>query len=89
MAQASACGVLARAIIYLTNHEKFRLALQEQSLVKIGDEGKAVEVDETFIGGAARHMHKAKRAIRITSTGMKDKTPVAESWSAAEKSALR
>jgi transposase-like protein len=55
---------------------RLRLALQEQSLVKIGGEGKPVEVDETFIGGAARHMHKAKRAIRITSTGMKDKTPV-------------
>ena len=55
---------------------RLRLALQEQSLVKIGGQGKPVEVDETFIGGAARHMHKAKRAIRITSTGMKDKTPV-------------
>jgi transposase-like protein len=55
---------------------RLRLAMQEQSLVKIGGEGKAVEVDETFIGGKARHMHKAKRAIRITSTGMKDKTPV-------------
>ncbi len=55
---------------------RLRLALQEQSLVKIGGEGKPVEVDETFIGGAARHMHKAKRAIRITGTGMKDKTPV-------------
>lgn len=55
---------------------RLRLALQEQSLIKIGGVGKPVEVDETFIGGAARHMHKAKRAIRITSTGMKDKTPV-------------
>jgi transposase-like protein len=55
---------------------RLRLALQEQSLVKIGGEGKPVEVDETFIGGKARHMHKAKRVIRITSTGMKDKTPV-------------
>ena len=55
---------------------RLRLALQEQSLVKVGGEGKPVEVDETFIGGAARFMHKNKRAIRITSTGMKDKTPV-------------
>src|SRR5216684_887274 len=52
---------------------RLRLALQEQSLVKIGGSGKPVEVDETFIGGKARHMHKSKRAIRITSTGMKDK----------------
>jgi transposase-like protein len=35
-----------------------------------------VEADETFIGGKARNMHAAKRAIRITGTGGKDKTAV-------------
>ena len=35
-----------------------------------------VEADETFIGGLARNMHKAKRAKRITGTGGKDKTAV-------------
>src|SRR6202049_2216079 len=35
-----------------------------------------VEADETFIGGKARNMHKAKRARRITGTGGKDKTAV-------------
>src|SRR5260370_4230363 len=35
-----------------------------------------VEVDETFIGGAARFMHAEKRRVRITETGTKDKTPV-------------
>ncbi|HEY4360052.1 MAG TPA: IS1595 family transposase [Bryobacteraceae bacterium] len=35
-----------------------------------------VEADETFIGGKARNMHKAKRAAKITGTGGKDKTAV-------------
>jgi transposase-like protein len=35
-----------------------------------------VEVDETFIGGKARNIHAGKRALRITGTGGKDKTPV-------------
>jgi transposase-like protein len=35
-----------------------------------------VEVDETFIGGKARNMHKSKRAEKITGTGGKDKTAV-------------
>jgi len=35
-----------------------------------------VEADETFIGGKARNMHKAKRARKITGTGGKDKTAV-------------
>jgi hypothetical protein len=35
-----------------------------------------VEADETFIGGKARNMHKAKRAKKITGTGGKDKTAV-------------
>jgi transposase-like protein len=35
-----------------------------------------VEADETFIGGKARNMHKAKRAVRIAGTGGTDKVPV-------------
>ncbi len=35
-----------------------------------------VEVDETFIGGKARNMHKHERAKKITGTGGKDKTAV-------------
>lgn len=54
--------------------QRIRLAMQdEQSGGKLGGE---VEVDETFIGGTARNMHKDKRARRITGTGGKDKTIV-------------
>ncbi|HXY15789.1 MAG TPA: IS1595 family transposase [Terriglobales bacterium] len=42
--------------------QRIRLALQEKSFVKLGGpEGGHVEVDETFIGGKARNMHKSRR----------------------------
>jgi transposase-like protein len=56
--------------------QRLRLALQEKSIVRLGGSGKAVEVDETFIGGLSRNMHADKRARRITAHGVKDKTPV-------------
>jgi transposase-like protein len=40
---------------------RIRLAVQSKSFVKIGGPGAEVEVDETFIGGKARNMHKGKR----------------------------
>jgi transposase-like protein len=40
---------------------RLRLALQEGSLTKLGGGGAPVEVDETFIGGKARNMHKGRR----------------------------
>jgi ISXO2-like transposase domain len=41
--------------------QRLRLALQEKSFVKLGGPGSEVEVDETFIGGKARFMHKDRR----------------------------
>jgi transposase-like protein len=55
---------------------RLRLALQNNSVNKIGGKGSEVEVDETFVGGAARFMHSDKRKRRITETGTKDKTAV-------------
>lgn len=52
---------------------RIRLALQSGTFEKMGGE---VEVDETFIGGKARNMHKDKRAEKIHGTGGRDKTPV-------------
>lgn len=40
---------------------RIRLALQETSKVKLGGPGSECEVDETFIGGKARNMHKSKK----------------------------
>jgi transposase-like protein len=54
--------------------QRIRLALQdEQGGGKLGGE---VEIDETFIGGKSRNMHKDVRERRISGTGGKDKTAV-------------
>jgi transposase-like protein len=52
--------------------QRLRLALQARSFVKLGGEGIGVEVDETFIGGLARNMHKDVRKRRIDGTGDSD-----------------
>jgi transposase-like protein len=52
---------------------RIRLALQAGSLEKIDGE---VEVDETFIGGKARNMHKSKRDRVIKGTGGMGKVAV-------------
>jgi transposase-like protein len=52
---------------------RIRLALQDEAFGKVSGE---VEVDETFIGGAARNMHAAKRRRVITARGFRDKVPV-------------
>jgi len=55
---------------------RLRLALQAGSMEKMGGKGKEIEVDEAFIGGAARFMHKDRRNRMITVRGVKDKTAV-------------
>src|SRR5437016_5346139 len=56
--------------------QRLRLALQTKSVVKLGGKGSEVEVDETFIGGAARFMSPSRRKRLIPSTGVGGKTPV-------------
>jgi transposase-like protein len=41
--------------------QRLRLALQDGSIVKLGGGSAPVEVDETFVGGKARNMHKSRR----------------------------
>jgi transposase-like protein len=53
--------------------QRLRLALQGENGGTLGGE---VEIDETFIGGKARNMHKSKRERVITGTGGKDKVVV-------------
>lgn len=52
---------------------RIRLAMQSRRGGKLGGE---VEVDETFIGGKSRNMHKNKRAEKIHGTGGADKAIV-------------
>jgi transposase-like protein len=50
---------------------RLRMALQDGSITKLGSkDGGEVEVDETFIGGKARFMHRAKRERLSRDGGM-------------------
>ena len=69
-----ALGVTQKSAWFMMH--RIRLAMQAKSFVKLGGDGKDVEVDETFIGGKARNMHVDMRERRITGTGGKDKTVV-------------
>jgi hypothetical protein len=69
-----ALGITQKSAWFMLH--RIRLAMQNNSFVKMGGKGSEVEVDETFIGGAARFMHRDKHHRRITSTGSKDKVPV-------------
>lgn len=53
--------------------QRIRLAMQTGTFEKASGQ---VEVDETFIGGKARNMHKHIRQQKITGTGGSDKTMV-------------
>jgi transposase-like protein len=52
---------------------RIRLAMQTGSFEKLSGQ---VEVNETYIGGLARNMHKGKRAEKITGTGTSGKVAV-------------
>src|SRR5437773_10738688 len=69
---ARALGITQKSAWFMLH--RIRLAMQSQSTIQLGGDGKEVEVDETFVGGAARFMHADKRKRRITETGSKDKT---------------
>jgi transposase-like protein len=64
-------GVTQKSAWFLDH--RIRFALHRGSFEKLSGH---VEVDETFIGGKARNMHKVKRDRVITGTGGKDKTVV-------------
>ena len=69
-----ALGITQKSAWFMLH--RVRLAVQTGSLVRLGGSGSpGVEVDESFIGGLARNMHRSKRA-RLTGTGTVDKTPV-------------
>lgn len=64
-------GITQKSAWFLDH--RIRFALYNGSFEKLTGH---VEADETFVGGKARNMHAGKRALRITGTGGKDKTPV-------------
>jgi transposase-like protein len=69
---ARSLGITQKSAWFLLH--RIRLAMQTGTFAKLDGE---IEVDETFIGGKARNMHKDVRARKITGTGGKDKAIVA------------
>src|SRR5271163_4402137 len=55
---AKAIGITQKSAWFVLH--RLRFALQTGSITKLGGNGAPVEVDETFIGGKARFMHKSK-----------------------------
>ena len=68
---ARSLGVTQKSAWFMLH--RIRLAMQTGSFVKFSG---PVEVDETYIGGLARNMHKHKRAEKIKARGVKDKTAI-------------
>ncbi len=68
---ARALGVTQKTAWFMMH--RIRLAMQTGTFRKLGGE---VEVDETFIGGRARFMHKSARAKKIKGTGGMGKAAV-------------
>ena len=69
-----ALGVTQKSAWFMMH--RIRLAMQNRTFVKLGGRGKEVEVDESFIGGKARNMHRSVHARRFPASGNKDKVPV-------------
>lgn len=66
-----AIGVTQKTAWFMLH--RIRLAMQGKNAGKLSGE---VEIDESFIGGLSRFMHKDKRERVIKGTGGKDKTAV-------------
>src|SRR5437660_846761 len=69
-----ALGVTQKSAWFMLH--RIRLAMQSKSFVKFGGPGSEVEVDETYIGGKARNMHKDVKQRRITGRLQDDKSTV-------------
>jgi transposase-like protein len=66
-----ALGITQKSAWFLLH--RIRYAMRTKTFLKLSGQ---VEVDESFIGGKARNMHKAKRERVITGRGGKDKALV-------------
>ena len=56
---ARAIGVTQKTAWFMLH--RIRLAMKSDSKLKLGNQGGPVEMDETFIGGKLKNMHKSKK----------------------------
>lgn len=54
-----ALGVTQKSAWFMLH--RIRLAMQSKSFAKVGGDGGEVELDETYVGGTVRNMHKGRR----------------------------
>src|ERR1039458_5691588 len=54
-----ALGVTQKTAWFMLH--RIRLAMKNKSLLKLGSQGGPVEMDETFIGGKLKNMHKSRK----------------------------
>src|SRR6266550_1385482 len=66
-----ALGITQKSAWFMLH--RIRLAMRSGTFETMSG---TVEVDETYIGGKARNMHKAERVRKISGTGTANKTPV-------------
>jgi transposase-like protein len=72
---AKAIGVTQKSAWFML--QRLRLAMQDDFFgSKLGGKGKEVEVDETYIGGKTRNMHKDVKRRRFTGRIHEDKVTV-------------
>src|SRR5258708_35698257 len=72
---AGATGIAQKSAWFLL--QRLRLVMKEIKPVMMGETGTPVEMDETFIGGKPKNMHRSKRhKQRIGMNGYAEKTAV-------------
>src|SRR5665213_734606 len=54
-----ALGVTQKTAWFMLH--RIRLAMQSKSFLKLGSDGSPVEMDETFVGGKVKNMHKSRK----------------------------
>src|SRR5580692_6512118 len=69
-----ALGVTQKSAWFMLH--RIRLAMQNNSFMRIGQEGGPVEADETFIGGKPKNMHLRKRKLAKNGNFHTDKPAV-------------
>ncbi len=64
---ARSLGITQKSAWHMAH--RIRFAMQSNSLFKLGSNGNPVEMDETFIGGKVKNMHKSKKPKGTGFTG--------------------